>query len=147
MTKRYNHMLDVAFTIESIAADWTDIPVIKLIDALQQRVAYLQANPDDAAEAFGYSDSYEVEPADPQPDTIPGRVARVQAMLETYQLETYQLITGEAPEVFDCEPDLLPSDMLTDLMHWFDSKDLSFDIAVHRARDHHQCEVAEANDE
>lgn len=57
---KYNHMLDVAFTIVTPVENWEDIPVDDLVKALQQRVDYLRNNPADAAEAFGFSDSYEV---------------------------------------------------------------------------------------
>lgn len=58
--KMYNHMLDVAFTVEGRWKDWRDIPVHVLVAALQQRVNYLKNNPTECAKAFGYSDSYEV---------------------------------------------------------------------------------------
>jgi hypothetical protein len=56
---KYNHMLDVAFTIETPIKDWRQIPVMDLIDALQRRVDYLKTY-EGAEEAFGYSDTYEV---------------------------------------------------------------------------------------
>lgn len=59
MTK-YNHMMDVAFTIETEEKDWTKIPADELIGALQRRIHYLQRNPEDA-DAFGHCDSYEIE--------------------------------------------------------------------------------------
>ena len=60
MTK-YNHMMDVAFTIETEEEDWTKIRVDELIGALQRRIHYLQCNPEEAAEAFGHCDSYKIE--------------------------------------------------------------------------------------
>lgn len=56
----YNHMLDVAFTIKTPTKDWKKIPVDELVAALQKRVDYLKANPVEAMESFGYSDSYVV---------------------------------------------------------------------------------------
>lgn len=58
--RRFNHMLDVAFTIESTIEDWEQIPAKDLVEALQRRVNYLRDNPADAADAIGFSDSYEV---------------------------------------------------------------------------------------
>jgi len=59
--KRYNHMFDVAFAVEGPWKNWEDVPLHFKIGALQKRADYLQNNLDDAAEAFGYSDSYESE--------------------------------------------------------------------------------------
>jgi hypothetical protein len=59
--KRYNHMFDVAFTVEGPWENWEDVPLQFKIGALQKRLDYLRNNPEDAAEAFGYSDSYELE--------------------------------------------------------------------------------------
>jgi hypothetical protein len=64
---KYNHMLDVAFTIESEHKNWEDIAANDLIAALERRVAYLKAiirmptKVGEAFEAFGICDSYEVE--------------------------------------------------------------------------------------
>jgi len=60
MTK-YNHMMDVAFTIETEEEDWTKLTTDELIGALQRRIHYLQRNLEDAAGAFGHSDSYEIK--------------------------------------------------------------------------------------
>ena len=56
---KYNHMLDVAFTIETEEKDWTKLTTDELIGALQRRIHYLQRNPEEAAGAFGHCDSYE----------------------------------------------------------------------------------------
>jgi hypothetical protein len=59
MTK-YNHMLDVAFTVpNSDYADWDNIPAEEIIEALEKRVAYLAANPHELVEAIGHCDTYE----------------------------------------------------------------------------------------
>lgn len=58
---KYNHMLDVAFTIESEHGDWYKIHSWDLLIALEKRVAYLKKHPLEVHEAFGHSDSYEVE--------------------------------------------------------------------------------------
>jgi len=59
--KFYNHMLDVAFTINSSSENWYDISIEDIINALQARVDYLRNNPQEASDAFGYSDSFEIE--------------------------------------------------------------------------------------
>jgi len=59
--KLINYMLDVAFTIETPISNWYDIPAIDLVDALQRRVDYLRENLDEAGDAFGLCDSYEIE--------------------------------------------------------------------------------------
>lgn len=59
--KRWNHMLDVAFTIETVHQDWANVPAQELIEALQKRVDFLRLNPGEVLEAFGFSDSHEVE--------------------------------------------------------------------------------------
>jgi hypothetical protein len=58
--KKYNHMFDVAFTVVSTTKHWDKVPVSELIEGLQKRIDYLKANPFEADEVFGYSDSYEV---------------------------------------------------------------------------------------
>lgn len=55
-----NTMFDVAFTVEH-TGEPEDVPREILLDALQRRVDYLRANPQEAAEAFGVCDSYEVD--------------------------------------------------------------------------------------
>jgi ABC-type tungstate transport system permease subunit len=59
--KIYNHMLDVAFTVEGPWENWDDIPYEEKIEALEKRLNYLKQNPVEGAEAFGYSDSYEID--------------------------------------------------------------------------------------
>jgi len=54
-------MFDVAFSLEHVG-DPEYISTEVLIDALQKRVDYLRQNPQEAAEAFSFSDSFEVEP-------------------------------------------------------------------------------------
>ena len=60
MTKD-NHMMGVAFTYESENENPYDDQVEVQIAALQKRVTYLKHHQQEACEAFGYSDSYEVE--------------------------------------------------------------------------------------
>lgn len=58
---RFNHMLDVAFTVDSEHEDWEQVPVDVLIKALEARIADLKAMPpEQALEAFGFGDTYEV---------------------------------------------------------------------------------------
>lgn len=59
---RYNHLVDVAFSVEGPWQNFEDIPLDELIAGLERRVNYLKANKYDAAEAFGDCDSaYEVD--------------------------------------------------------------------------------------
>lgn len=62
---KYNSMFDVAFTIEHDYEDPNDVPPALLIEACQRRLNDLRANPQDAAEAFGESDTYENEESEP----------------------------------------------------------------------------------
>ena len=59
---KYNSMFDVAFSIEHDHEDPYDVPVKDLIAACRKRLDYLESHPDDAQEAFGHSDTYEVPP-------------------------------------------------------------------------------------
>lgn len=59
--KRYDHLMDVAFSYVSENEDPDDDPVDVKIIALQKRATYLKHHPEEAAEAFGYSDSHEIE--------------------------------------------------------------------------------------
>ena len=63
--RKFNAMFDVAFTIVTEHENYEDIPVEDLIVALEKRVLYLKANPNEAIGAFGFSDSYEI----PQKET------------------------------------------------------------------------------
>jgi len=58
---KYNHMMDVCFTYESENEDPFKDQIEVQIDALQKRVTYLKRHQQDAYEAFGHSDSYEIE--------------------------------------------------------------------------------------
>jgi len=59
---KWNHMMDVAFIIpNSPHENWEDVPAADMIAALEKRVAYLKNNQSEAAEAFGFSDTYEEE--------------------------------------------------------------------------------------
>lgn len=59
--KKYNAMLDVAFTVVSEYEDWQDIPHDVLMYALWLRVKYLREHPEECKEAFGFCDQFEVE--------------------------------------------------------------------------------------
>jgi len=54
-------MFDVAFTVVHLEDDPYDVPVTKLIEAATNRLIYLSNNLDEAKEAFGVSDTYEIE--------------------------------------------------------------------------------------
>jgi len=56
-----NTMFDVAFTVVHLEDDPYDVPVTKLIEAATNRLIYLSNNLDEAKEAFGVSDTYEIE--------------------------------------------------------------------------------------
>ncbi len=58
--KRFNHMFDVAFSLESEKEDASDVTTAMLLEALIHRIASLHST-DDAAEAFGLCDTYEVK--------------------------------------------------------------------------------------
>jgi len=55
--KKYNHMFDVAFTVDTEEKDPYKVKPFFLILALEKRVRYLKENPQECAEAFGYADS------------------------------------------------------------------------------------------
>ena len=60
MSKQYNHLVDIAFTVQGPWKNFEDIPFDAFVTALRQRVATISNERD--AEAFGdCSDSYEVE--------------------------------------------------------------------------------------
>jgi hypothetical protein len=60
--KHYNHLVDVAFSVEGPWKNFDDIPLFDLIEALKRRAEYLSRNPHDAVEAFGNcGDCYEVK--------------------------------------------------------------------------------------
>lgn len=61
---RFNSMIDVAFSVEHNYETTEDLFVYDMnlvLDALEQRLRYLRANPMEAAEAFGVCDTYENE--------------------------------------------------------------------------------------
>lgn len=57
----YNHMVDVAFTVETEHEMFENIPVEELIEGLMGRALFLKRHPEEAADAFGPVDSYECE--------------------------------------------------------------------------------------
>ena len=59
--KRLNTMFDVAFSLEHVG-DPEHVSADALLNALQKRVDYLRENPQEAADAFGVNDSYEIYP-------------------------------------------------------------------------------------
>lgn len=60
--RKFNHLLDVAFTVVTDKESAYDIPVSVLIESLKARVAALEAMPEtEAGEAFGPNDCYEIE--------------------------------------------------------------------------------------
>lgn len=56
----YNHMFDLAATIETPHEDFDKIPIPDLIAVMRKRLDYLEKNPNECAEAFGFCDSYKV---------------------------------------------------------------------------------------
>ena len=56
--KKYNHMFDVAFTVESVKSDGGDITFEELIEGLIKTLPSLY---EDGLERFGFSDTIELE--------------------------------------------------------------------------------------
>ena len=47
----FNHVLDIAFTVETPELDWTKIPGTVILDAIQKRIDGLRSNPQEVLEA------------------------------------------------------------------------------------------------
>lgn len=60
LTPKFNTMCDVGFTIEHNYEDPRDIPSENLVKALRERVEYLEEHKNEAAEAFGFLDTYPI---------------------------------------------------------------------------------------
>jgi len=60
---RLNTLFDLSFQLIH-ECEPQDVPAATLLQAAQQRLDYLAAHPDDAAEAFGIADSYQEEDDD-----------------------------------------------------------------------------------
>jgi transcription elongation factor Elf1 len=58
---KYNAMIDVAFSVVTPFEYWEDIPASILVEGLRKRLEFLETNPSEAAEAFGFSDQYEID--------------------------------------------------------------------------------------
>lgn len=56
-----NFLCDVAFSVEGPWDSFEDIPPSELLAGMRRRLSSLENNWDDAAEAFGFCDSYDVE--------------------------------------------------------------------------------------
>ena len=57
---KWNHMMDVAFTIPNSPHEkMEDVPFADMLAALEERVAYLRNNQSEVADAFGFSDTYQ----------------------------------------------------------------------------------------
>ena len=57
---KYNHMIDIAFAVETTEADPLNLPEKELLVALMRRIATLLANGQLAAEV-GHCDTYTIE--------------------------------------------------------------------------------------
>ena len=72
MSKKYNHMIDVSFQIETDEEDWCNIPKSAIISALLIRISSIVREDDSFMEAFGCCDTYEVEEKKSSSRTIEG---------------------------------------------------------------------------
>ena len=72
MSKKYNHMIDMAFSIETDEEDWCNIPKTSIISALLNRISSIVKEEDSFMEAFGCCDTYEVEEKNPSSRTVEG---------------------------------------------------------------------------
>jgi hypothetical protein len=72
MSKKYNHMIDVSFQIETDEEDWCNIPKPEIIEALLIRISSIVREDDSFMEAFGCCDTYEVEKKKPSSRTVEG---------------------------------------------------------------------------
>jgi hypothetical protein len=59
--KRYNSMWDVAFTVVTEHEAPHNIPRSVLVAGLRERLIYLEQHPEECAEAFLFSDQYEMD--------------------------------------------------------------------------------------
>ncbi len=59
--KRYNHMYDITFTVETETEDSFEVSAEEIISGLEKRINYLRENPFEIADAIGHYDSYEIE--------------------------------------------------------------------------------------
>jgi hypothetical protein len=64
--KRYNHLVDLGFEIET-DSEFDDLNIGDLLQAAYERVDFLKSHPDEAKEAFGLVDSF-VQPDIHSPD-------------------------------------------------------------------------------
>ena len=58
---RFNSMWDVAFAVVTKYKDPYSIPAEELLAGLRERLEYLEQHPQECAEAFGFSDQYEID--------------------------------------------------------------------------------------
>jgi len=72
MSKKYNHMIDMAFSIETNEEDWCNIPKPVIISALLSRISSIVKEDDSFMEAFGCCDTYEAEEKKPSGRTVEG---------------------------------------------------------------------------
>jgi len=56
---KYNHMVDVAFSVVTTESDPRKISYNSMLIALTRRLAYLMEHKNE--EAFGFNDSYEIQ--------------------------------------------------------------------------------------
>jgi hypothetical protein len=61
MSKKYNHMLDMAFEIETDEKVWYNIPKPAIIAAVLKRVADIVREDTDLGETFSHLNTYEVK--------------------------------------------------------------------------------------
>ena len=72
MSKKYNHMIDMAFSLETNEKDCYNIPKPAIISALLSRISSIIKEDDSFWEAFSCCDTYEVEQKNPSSRTVEG---------------------------------------------------------------------------
>jgi len=60
MTK-YNHLLDIGFTVITEHESWLEIPIDEILAGLEARIKYLREHPDEIDSSVGFCDTYEIE--------------------------------------------------------------------------------------
>lgn len=59
-TLPFNHMLDIAFTVNSAHENWEGTPIEDVMEALQKHIKYLASDLSEFRECLGYCDTIEL---------------------------------------------------------------------------------------
>jgi hypothetical protein len=83
MSKKYNHMMDMAFEIETDEKVWYNIPKSKIVEAVLRRITDVLREETNVGETFSRLSTYEIEEhKDKYYESYPNHLPRLMKEIE-----------------------------------------------------------------